>query len=143
MIPTSFTYINRALKLIKFNKTSELSISTTFGTYLYISYFSDETEQFFDNCFYQLKTTNDNYLYSKKDLIKLLLKYELICIEVYGYIDKKYIDEIIYFFQYKYANIIQSGYRKYKIRTARIRNDLVIRGLTEHWFHPSKINFNV
>lgn len=142
MIPTPFTYINRALTLITDNKTPELCISTTFGVYLYISFFSANFDDRF--VFYQLKTINNIKLYSeKKNLIKLLLKYEIICITLYGFINKKYTDEIIYFFQYKYANIIQKRYRKYRIRTARIKNNLIIRGLSEYWFHPSRIDFTI
>ena len=131
-----FTYINKALKLLSENEKSELSISTTFGVYLYIKKEKDN---------YKLKTICDfitDNLYSKKDLIKLLLKYEIICINVYGFINKLYIDEIIYNFQYKYANIIQKGYRKYRLRTARIRNDIVIHGFSKYWGHPSRIDFN-
>ena len=41
------------------------------------------------------------------------------------------------------VKIIQISYRKYRLRTARIRNDLVIRGLTEYFFHPSRLTFEI
>jgi len=42
-----------------------------------------------------------------------------------------------------FANKIQQAWKKYRIKTARIRNDLVIHGLMERWFHKSKINFEI
>ena len=34
-------------------------------------------------------------------------------------------------------------YRKYRLRTSRLRNDLVIHGLAEYWGHPSRMSFEV
>ena len=34
-------------------------------------------------------------------------------------------------------------YRKYRLRTSRIRNDLVIHGLAEYFGHPSRITFDI
>ncbi len=37
--------------------------------------------------------------------------------------------------------IIQRAWRKYRLRTSRKRNDLIIRGLSEFFWHPSLIDF--
>ena len=39
--------------------------------------------------------------------------------------------------------IIQKYWKRYRIRSARIRNDLVIKGLAEYWFHPSRLTFEL
>lgn len=39
--------------------------------------------------------------------------------------------------------IVQRAWRKYRLRTSRIRNDLVIHGLAEYWGHPSRLTFEV
>jgi hypothetical protein len=41
------------------------------------------------------------------------------------------------------ALTIQDKWRKYRLRTARDRNDLVIRGLAEYFGHPSRQNFSI
>ena len=76
-------------------------------------------------------------LYNKHDLIKILFKNIICTMKIYN--KSKFF--ITYCYKNKYATIIQRGYRRYRIRTARIRNDLVIHGLTELWFHPLKLTF--
>ena len=41
------------------------------------------------------------------------------------------------------AKYIQKAWRKYRLRTSRIRNDLVIHGLAEYWGHPSRMTFEI
>jgi hypothetical protein len=41
------------------------------------------------------------------------------------------------------ASYIQKAWRKYRLRTSRLRNDLAIHGLAEYWGHPSRITFNI
>ena len=41
------------------------------------------------------------------------------------------------------AKYIQKVWRKYRLRTSRIRNDLVIHGLAEYWGHPSRMTFEI
>ena len=79
----------------------------------------------------------DNFIYfnNKNDLMRYVLNItRIITIVKFNY-DKK---PIIY---YDRSKIILRCYRKYKLRTAKIKNDLVIRGLTERWFHPSRLTF--
>ena len=79
----------------------------------------------------------DNFIYfnNKNDLMRYVLNItRIITIVKFNY-DKKH---IIY---YDRSKIILRCYRKYKLRTAKIKNDLVIRGLSELWYHPSRISF--
>ena len=39
------------------------------------------------------------------------------------------------------VSIIQRYWKRYRIRTAKIRNDLVLHGLAEYFYHPSRISF--
>ena len=41
------------------------------------------------------------------------------------------------------AKYIQQAWRRYRLRTSRLRNDLVIHGLAEYWGHPSRLTFNI
>jgi hypothetical protein len=41
------------------------------------------------------------------------------------------------------AKYIQQAWRKYRLRTSRVRNDLVIHGLAIYWGHPSRLTFNI
>jgi len=91
-----------------------------------------------DNNYYKIKWY-DNFIYfnNKNDLMRYVLSItNIITIVKFNY-DKKH---IIY---YDRSKIILRCYRKYKLRTARIKNDLVIRGLTEYFFHPSKLSFEI
>jgi transketolase N-terminal domain/subunit len=42
-----------------------------------------------------------------------------------------------------FAIKIQKAWRKYIIHGARIRNDLVLHGLAEYFYHPSRISFDI
>ena len=35
--------------------------------------------------------------------------------------------------------VIQNAWRKYRLRTSRIRNDLIIHGLAKYWGHPIRV----
>jgi hypothetical protein len=41
-----------------------------------------------------------------------------------------------------YIKIVQKIYRKYRIKTAFVRNQLIMKGLAEYWYHPSKLSFD-
>jgi len=41
------------------------------------------------------------------------------------------------------VSIIQRYWKRYRIKTARIRNDLVLHGLAEYFYHPSRILFEL
>jgi hypothetical protein len=41
------------------------------------------------------------------------------------------------------ATFVQDTWRKYRIRTSRVRNDLALRGLAEYFGHPSRQDFSV
>ena len=87
---------------------------------------------------YNKDTTLFKKFTNKNDLIYWFLKIN--CLNSIKLITS-YNSNFIYNKKYKNSIVIQREYRKYRLRTARIRNDLVIRGLTELWFHPSKILF--
>ena len=53
-------------------------------------------------------------------------------IYIYNYIDKDIS-----------ASVIQQAWRRYHLRTSRVRNDLVIHGLAIYWGHPSRLTFNI
>ena len=75
---------------------------------------------------------NGKLFLNKNQTMIFLLSLNIISI----HINKK----IIYL---KGIDIIQRRYRKYLLRTARIRNDLIIHGLMEKWYHPSKLCFEI
>ena len=129
-----FNILNKAIDSITDNELLELCIQVFFNKYVYIYKSNDD---------YLLRTYNDVRFRTKSELLKYLLIYNIISIQIYGSIDIIYINKILYDFKNNSINIIQKGYRKYKLRTARIKNDLVIRGLSEYWFHPSRISFNI
>jgi len=37
----------------------------------------------------------------------------------------------------------ERAWRKFKLRTTRERNDLLLRGLAEYWGHPSRVSFDL
>ena len=71
--------------------------------------------------------------------IDIFLKYQnkiLLSYMVY-----KYINKTLFNYKNKFAQKIQKAWRKYRLRTSRIRNDLVLHGLAEYFYHPSRIEF--
>ena len=90
---------------------------------------------------YRYKTSNGNVLIcTKNELLIYLLKVKIISIRKFGMIFFKWIDEYIYHYLDLHIIKIQKAWNKYRIKTARLRNDLVIHGLIEYWFHPNNIN---
>jgi len=41
------------------------------------------------------------------------------------------------------CSVIQKAWRLHRLRTTRERNDLVLRGLSEYFWHPSRIDFTI
>ena len=79
-----------------------------------------------------------------RDLLMLyLLNYQIKCIEIYGSVGLRYINKVLYDYKQSFAETIQRYYRKYRLKKARLRNDLVIRGLMEYFYHPSRISFKL
>jgi len=116
-----FSALNKAL-----NVKNELSVIVQICnlkfTIRYDSYYN----------LYAMHYNSSKNLLNKNELMLVLLTLNIMCI----YVGKK----LIYF---KCIDVILRSYRKYKLRTARIRNDLVIRGLTELWYHPSRFTFEI
>ena len=81
---------------------------------------------------YAMHYNSSKNLLNKNELMIVLLTLNIMSINI----GKK----LIYL---KCVNVILRCYRKYKLRTAKIKNDLVIRGLSELWYHPSRISFEV
>jgi len=40
-------------------------------------------------------------------------------------------------------SLVQDAWRKYRVRTARVRNDVVLKGLAEYFGHPSRQDFSI
>ena len=89
---------------------------------------------------------DDNFIsnsLNKQNLMKYLLKEsDIFSVDIYGSIGIYYINETWYYTNTQ-ANTIQKAWKKYRIRTARTRNDLVIHGLAEYWGCPSRILFEI
>ena len=74
----------------------------------------------------------------KRKFILYLLSQSIVSIVLYGSIGINYVNHEWYNVDVQ-ARTIQKAWRQYRIRTARTRNDLVIHGLAEYWFHPSRV----
>ena len=77
------------------------------------------------------------------ELISFLLTLKIKTIEFYCPTRSVYAHRICYDYKEYFAEIIQKYWRKYRLKTARIRNDLVLHGLAEWWYHPSRISFEM
>ena len=119
---TPFTALVKAVNIIEKYKFVSLNVNSL----IYITH----------DKYYNIFNIS-NLVFNKNELLVYLLNFDIQTIFIYKYSYKRI------FIYYKGIDIIQKMYRKYKIRTAKIRNDLVIRGLTERWFHPSRISFDV
>lgn len=75
-------------------------------------------------------------------VMMILLSSFIDSIEIYGSIGTRYINKTIYNYKNNFAQTIQVAWRKNRLRTARIRNDLILHGLAEWWYHPSRITFD-
>ena len=114
-----------------------IDISKRRNYYLYINEYIIKYDHY-----YQLYYLIDHIIDNKQELIKFLFNKQ----ELIKFLFKKNVNLIKINKKNFYLNIIaiiiiQRGYRMYRIKTARIRNDLVIRGLSELWFHPSRLTF--
>ena len=116
-----FSALNKAL-----NVKNELSVIVQICnlkfTIRYDSYYN----------LYAMHYNSSKNLLNKNELMIVLLTLNIMSINI----GKK----LIYL---KCVNVILRCYRKYKLRTARIRNDFVICGLTEYFFHPSRVSFEI
>jgi hypothetical protein len=104
--------------------------------------------------FYKNKCYSCNEtIFNKNELINFLLKFQIQLIYIinnksvaihYHILNNAFFNynNIIY---YNYFTprvlIIQQAWKKYRLRNARIRNDLVIHGLAEYFYHPSRMVF--
>ena len=82
---------------------------------------------------------NNYHIITKYIFFSFLGKLKAKCIKKYD--ETEYIICCDYF--KSKVSIIQRLWRKHYLRGARIRNDLVIHGLAEYWFHPSRISFDL
>ena len=132
---TTFSAITKAVEFITGNEPYLEFIIYSQKQFIKINYYRRMNA-------YQLFQYKQTYIFSKKALIRYLLLQRIENIKMYNKMHRKnYFDEYIYNSKLIYIIKIQKGYRKYRLRTARIRNDLVIRGLSELWYHPSKLSF--
>ena len=81
------------------------------------------------------------YELHETEVLRILLEPIIDSIEIYGSVGIRYINKMIFNYQNAFAQKIQKRWRKYRIQTARIRNDLVLHGLAEYFYHPSRVNF--
>ena len=133
MYLNTFSALNHAMDAIKTNEYLEICVSfRKIRHYVTIRHINNEY------VFKSLLFFKD--IVNKNSIMKLILNYNISSIHVYGNIGIIYIDKIGFHYQYTAANTIQKAWRKYFIRSARLRNDLVIHGLMEYWFHPNHIN---
>ena len=126
------------IKVIDFITVSkhflEFDILISCGTRISVRYFHKSGN-------YRYKTSNGNILIcTKNELLIYLLKVKIISIRKFGFIFFKWVDEYIYHYLECDIIKIQRAWNKYRIKTARLRNDFIIHGLMEYWFHPNHIN---
>jgi len=143
-----FNAINKGIEIIEKYPTLELCVNILKYNSPFKNYNVLHTIQCTNGLFYAT-TSIYSYVLDKKTIKKHLLDFnnnvlsKIVSINLYGTIKQKYIDTIGYHYKNDYANIIQKAWKKYRIKTARIRNDLVIRGLSEYWYHPSRMSFEI
>ena len=131
MYLNTFSALNHALGAIKTNEYLEICITSKNKYRHTIRYVYGEY-----NIYYNGSSLEKN----KQETMIFLLSIKINSIQIYGSIGIFYVDKIGFHYQYTAANTIQKAWRKYFIRSARLRNDLVIHGLIEYWFHPNHIN---
>ena len=137
-----FNALNHALGAIKQYQYLELCITTKSKSEngnFYIKQFKIRYAYGF--CIYY----NDQHVqeHGRKWLMRYFLKRGIIILNIYGSIGINYVDKVGYHYKYIAATKIQKAWNRYRIRTARIRNDLVIHGLAEYFFHPSRVSFEI
>jgi hypothetical protein len=132
MVSTPFKGILEALEFIENTKLNICLYLLTNGRQHYITIFQIDNDIY--NC-------NELYL-SKKETIFVVLHFHISLIQIYYYNGiQKHVVKINYNDYYPNYVKIQQAWKKYRLRGARIRNDLVIRGLAEYWGHPSRVVF--
>jgi len=134
MYLNTFSALNHALDAIKTNEYLEICVTSKNKFRHTIRYVYGEY-----NIYYNGSSLEKN----KQETMIFLLSLKINSIQIYGSIGINYVDKIGFHYRYIAATKIQKAWNKYRTRTARIRNDLVIHGLMELWFHPSKINFEI
>ena len=125
---TLINCLNKVLNYITINRFSNVLEITTDKNVFIIKY---------NGCY--LLIYKGVKLCTKQELMKHLFNHVIYKIKIY----KKSSVLICYCYEKRCAKIIQREYRRYRIKTARIRNDLVIRGLTEYFYHPSRLTFEI
>ena len=133
-----FSALKHSLEIIKKYPSMELYIMCIDEMYT-ISYHKN----FVDETFYIKCTKFILHTLTINKVMQLLLENIIDSIEIYGSIGIRYVNRTIYNYKNKFAQTIQIAWRKHRLRTARIRNDLVLHGLAEWWYHPSKITFEI
>ena len=150
--------LSRSLKRVKMNKINKINKINKFHALKKGIEFIELFDEFMfevdvEECVLMVKCITTNFVvYNKDTFIQFTNKNDLI----YWFLNKiclnsinlitNYNSNFIYKSRpdvYISVKIIQKSYRKYRLRTARIRNDLVIRGLTEYFFHPSRLTFEI
>ena len=121
---TPFSALVKAVNIIEKYKFVSLNVNSL----IYIRH-----DKYYN--IFNLNLSLSELVFNKDELLVYLLNFDIQTIFIYKYSYKRI------FIYYKGIDIIQRMYRKYKLRTANIRNDLVIRGLSELWYHPSRISF--
>ena len=130
MVNTTFQGIKDAFETIENTKLTICLYVLTNGRNHYITIFQ------IDNDIYSCNETR----LSKKETMFVVLHFHISLIQIYYYngIQKRMV-KINYNDCHSHYVKIQQAWKKYRIRTARIRNDLIIHGLAEYWFHPSRV----
>jgi len=128
-----YTCLKNGLRLIKKYPSMELCVMTI-----------DEIYTISCNDYYCIKCTKSILFYSNlEEVIRTLFESVIDSIEIYGSIGIRYINKTLFNYKNAFASKIQRIWRKYLLRNARIRNDLVLHGLAEYFFHPSRISFEI
>ena len=131
-----FSSLKNALRMIQKYPDMELYVTCIDQMYT-ISYHKN----FINDGFYIKCTQFILHTLPKNTVMELLLGSVIDSIEIYGSVGIRYINKTVYNYQNAFAQTIQRSWRKYRIRTARYRNDLVLHGLAEYFFHPSRVKF--
>ena len=121
---TPFTALVKAVNIIEKYKFLSLNVNSL----IYIRH---------DKYYNIFNLSLSNAVFNKNEILVYLLNFDIQTIFIYKYSCKRI------FIYYKGIDIIQRMYRKYRIRTAKIRNELVLSGLAARWYHPSNMTFEV
>ena len=129
-----YSALKHGIKLIKKYPILELCVTTLDEIY---------TVCFVrDNFLLKCKKSFFQYELPIETVMRLLLEWGINEIEIYGSVRIVYLNKILYNHKAVFVEKIIKAYRRYRLKTARIRNDLVLHGLAEYWYHPSKLSFD-